>query len=49
MIDPDYVGDNVSPEHRAKFKSNLWIWVLVTAVGLMAVCAMSLDVIGDKI
>lgn len=45
MIDPDYVGNNVSPEHRAKFKGNLWIWVLAAVVGLLTVCAMSLGVI----
>lgn len=48
MFDPDYVGDNVSPEHRSKFKSNLWIWILVFIVGITAVAAMTLNIIGDK-
>jgi len=45
MFDPDFMQDNVSPEHRAKFKSNTWIWLLVAVVGLLTVCAMSLGVI----
>lgn len=48
MVDPDYIGDNVSPEHRAKFKSNLWMWVLAAVVLMLVVAAMSLNVIGGK-
>lgn len=49
MANQDYIGDNVSPEHRAKFKGNLWIWVLAATVGFLCVAIMALDVVGDKI
>lgn len=48
MIDPtshDWSGDNVSPEHRSKFKSNTWLYVLTAVVLLLVVAAMSLGVI----
>ena len=41
----DWAGDNVSPEHKAKFKSNLWMWILAALVLILTVAAMSLNVL----
>ena len=52
MIDPtsyDWRGDNVSKEHRSKFKSNTWLYVLTAVVLLLVVAAMTLNIIGDKL
>lgn len=34
MVDPDWLEDNVSPEHRAKFANKAWVYWL--AAGLIA-------------